>query len=218
MKRSLSGPDFELLVLGKTSNFWRRSYSYSKKLARYIAMQNAGKIEHTPISRSLTQMVERYLTAHHRQQGELIWCVSVGMLLDTHYGADAFFTWKTSRGERSAYIDVFSLNIEGTIEVLEQMDPERFSALDRDSVYRMATAKSMLISRYREFQDALFLRKEQWKEDMRRRENKRAFRPVATVRPLDHFVLTPFDLLRSRGLRAFAREIALCLAQPPLDT
>lgn len=192
--RKLSGRDLEEMFLGRPGK--EVSFVGYKPLKTSISESLRDTPVTTEFSSRLKEFVEKYLVSLGVKRK-----LSISETLDTHadahYGADFVFFLE---GETQPFVtvDLFSINDDAVLEVLAARYPEKFDA-SGDVDIRRWMARIVLITNYLQFQNDLF----NLKMRIRNKETRN--------RRSNHFVLTPFDIYRGRGLRALGREIALSL-------
>lgn len=198
--RKLKGRDFEEMFLGEpgTGSVFVTRKSLGDSLLESIEDAHIPK---TGLSLKLENLVKKYLRPL-LVGGDLSLFSTLDTRADAHYGADFVFRLDTGEGKCAfATIDLYSVRDSTVLGIIASRYQDRFDGLNSDSVLMRWVARNLLIRYYLQFQKDLhrFKRRARSLPDTERREN--------------HFILTPFDINRGRGLRALAREIALSLAK-----
>ena len=196
--KKLSGRGFEEMFLGREGE--EVSFVGYKPLRTSVfdSIRDTPTAIATEFSSRLREFIEKYLISFG-VKGKLSISETLGTHADAHYGADFVFSLE-EENQPFVTVDLFSVDNETALEVLARRYPERFS-MGGDIGVRRWIARAILITNYLQFQDDLFNLK------MRIRGKE-----VRNRRP-SHFILTPFDVFRGRGLRMLGREIALSLAK-----
>ena len=214
---------FEDETLGEQKGYrgiikFDRRFTFTEAIREAIAQSNGNQPD-TWVARNLFEMVSRRLKTS-RIEGELYFFRAVGTPADSLYETDAFFCLDHEDGIFLVTIDAFYTPNETTIDIIEgyaeSLNDFRFESLDNHMPSLMSMARHFLIGRYSDFQSVLYefkkkLKKE-WNEEAKKKSEvvdaeapKKEEKEI--LRPSNHFILTPFDVERGRGLRALAREI-----------
>lgn len=197
--RKLSGRDLEELFLGRQGEDVG-FIAYKPLKTSVLESLRDASLRDAPITTEffakLKWFVEKYLKSFG-VEGKLSSSETTDTHADAHYGADLVFSLE-DENQPFVTVDLFSINDDTALEVLAARYPEKFD-VSGDIDTRRWMARIVLITNYLQFQNDLFNLKRHIREKEAR--NRRS----------NHFVLTPFDIYRGRGLRALGREIALSL-------
>ena len=196
-----TGEEFEREVLNRASKgkslLPRVDFSGS---VRGVIDRDLPRYPDRVVARDLYYFVRRFLNSK-KIGGELYFFSAVDTPADQH-GTDAFFYLDLDGREYVVTVDLFFSKGGPVLRALRLASPDGFSDFNGTNFYTpqvLREARSALANSYGEFQSALFLQ-------------KRGLRGMKlSFRPENHFVLTPFDIERSKGLRVLGREIALFL-------
>lgn len=196
--KKIGGREFEEMILGRQGE--EVSFFGYKPLKASVleSVQNSPVIIPTEFFSKLREFVKRYLISLGVRE-KLLASETLDTHADVNYGADFVFSLEME-SHPFVTVDLFSVDDETVLEVLARRYPERFST-GGDTTIRRWMARIILIENYLQFQNDIFNLKMhiRGKEIRNRRSN--------------HFILTPFDVFRGRGLRIFGREIASSLAK-----
>lgn len=200
------GHRFEREILGRASQgtlFLRRD---SRDVALHESVKTGEEIK-TPVIDLLKSFVRKYLNSSGIT-GTLIAQNTADTVADA-YGADIVFCLELDSEKLFATVDVFFVPDHTLIEMVARRYSDRFGWMDNDEECKRWVVRSILMTQYSQFQDDLY----RLKSGLTFEKGEAQFSPTFFDRKSNHFVLTPFDINRGRGLRALGREIALSLAR-----
>ena len=197
-----NGPEFEKEFLNSFSEglAFPKKKDLSPALRECLAGYNK-KHPDTYLGGVLYSFVERYLKHQGVKYKRLISCGSISGSADIHHETDFFFYLENGEKEFVVTIDLFFTFTGRVVEVIKDCNKfsHRFDGLGGYFPLEFAIAKDLLTDQgnYSLFQSLIYL----FKRNRKQKKEK--------GRPSNHLIITPFDIERSRGLRAVAREIAL---------